>query len=137
MAIISIWTIQHPGTVRLLGYTLQPHFHSHSRSSPVMYKTSTEMLAMSSRLERSKALTARLDVEGLKRAVSRATGFCCSGLTLKAEGAINNSFSFRCSRIYRWISSCQFKVESSTNDKPIDLRFFSRILMEDANLWLA
>ncbi len=113
----SIRTIQHTGTARLLGYTQRPCFHTHFHSSAVMYKTSTEMLAMSSRLERSKALNARLDVEGLQRAVSRATGFRCSGLTLKAEGSIENSFSFCCSRIYRWISSRQFKVESSTNDK--------------------
>ncbi len=96
MAIISIWTVEHPGTVRLLGYTLQPHFHFHSRSSPVMYKTSTEMLAMSSRLERSKALNARLDVEGLKRALSRETGFRCSGMTLKAEGDMQVLYSFFC-----------------------------------------
>ncbi|KAF8916911.1 hypothetical protein CPB85DRAFT_1559353 [Mucidula mucida] len=57
-----------------------------------MYKTSTEMLAMSSRLQRSKALNAKLDVEGLKRALSKATGLRCSSLTLKAEGGFHRVY---------------------------------------------
>ncbi|KAF9022650.1 hypothetical protein BDZ89DRAFT_1070470 [Hymenopellis radicata] len=61
-----------------------------------MYKTSAELLVMMSRLERSQALNARLDVEGLKRALSRATGFHCSGLTLKAEGGFHRIYFAHC-----------------------------------------
>ncbi len=49
---------------------------------------------MTSRSARSKDLNARLDLEGLKTAVSRAIGICCVDLKIKAEGGLNVTLPF-------------------------------------------
>ncbi|KAF9022649.1 kinase-like protein [Hymenopellis radicata] len=57
-----------------------------------MYTSSTELLVITSRSARSQDLNARLNVEGLKTAVSRAIGIRCIGLKIKAEGGFNRVY---------------------------------------------
>ncbi|KAF9021310.1 hypothetical protein BDZ89DRAFT_244751 [Hymenopellis radicata] len=57
-----------------------------------MYTSSTELLVITSRSARSQDLNARLNVEGLEIAVSRAIGIHCIGLKIKAEGGFNRVY---------------------------------------------